>query len=138
VTDTDLATLPQWHPVKHWGQSQPAFACYNLCWQNSNQFADLPKTAFYRWHGEVHLKGNACVAQLNGVCTTGPVEDDTLIFTLPQGYRPKHTVIFRVASNKLGTDDGTVYVQAGTGKVVARKYQADGVDLNGISFRINN
>ena len=47
-------------------------------------------------------------------------------------------MIFHVAANAQGTMDGVVYVQAGTGNVTARVFDWGGVDLNAISFRIDN
>src|SRR4051794_2044771 len=87
--------------------------------------------AFYKWHGEVHLKGNVCVSQGQHCDGTNHDPTEFVIFTLPEGYRPARTVLFVVASGKDGTEQATVYVQASTGNVVARNFNWFGVDLDG-------
>jgi hypothetical protein len=144
VSAADLAALPPWVRVRAVHEPAPSFACFeadcDIIWSNTPSFPDLSRAGFYKWHGEVHLKGNVCTrGAASGACFQGRVDDgDHVIFTLPVGYRPAHTAIFLVASNVVGTEQGTVYIQASTGRVVARNFNADGVSLDGIAFRVDN
>src|SRR4051794_35890334 len=99
LTDADLAHLPAWHLVHPHGGAAPAFGCADpelgQCFMNSTYFDDLPSVAFYKWHGVVHLRGNVCVHGSLPSCRGALHQDtDAVIFTLPTGYRPKHTPMF--------------------------------------------
>jgi hypothetical protein len=137
ISGSDLAPLPQWHIVGASGE--PGFAyCGGVCdgayWQNATIASDTTQAAFYRYDGMVFLKGAVRPGNLTGPPNVG----DSTIFTLPAGFRPAHTGVFRVPSGPDGTDQATVYVQASTGNVVARDFAVESVWLDGISFRLDN
>jgi hypothetical protein len=138
INGVDLAPLPAWREVGAAGQ--PAFTsgsgCGSNCfWQNSG--GSDTTAAFYRFDGVVSLKGQVCNYYEFPPCISGTVTGDAVIFTLPTGYRPAHTVMFQVPTGPTGIETATVYVLA-TGDVVARDFDEKAVRLDGISFRLDS
>ena len=72
---------------------------------------------------------------MRGLIKSGTVADGTVIFTLPQGFRPKQKQIFIVFIS--GGGFGRVDVND-NGSVVAKIVNATYTSLSGISFLAKN
>ena len=82
-----------------------------------------------------YYKGPDNRVHLQGLIKSGTVADGTVIFTLPQGFRPKQTQIFIVFIS--GGGYGRVDVND-NGNVVAKVVNATYTSLSGISFLAEN
>ena len=82
-----------------------------------------------------YCKGPDNRVHLQGLIKSGPVADGTVIFTLPQGFRPKQKEMFIVFIS--GGGYGRVDVHD-NGNVVAKIVNATYTSLSGISFLAKN
>ena len=82
-----------------------------------------------------YCKGPDNRVHLQGLIKSGTVADGTVIFTLPQGFRPKQTQMFIVFISNGGYGRVDVNVN---GNVVAKIVNATYTSLSGISFLAKN
>ena len=82
-----------------------------------------------------YCKGPDNRVHLQGLIKSGTVADGTVIFTLPQGFRPKQTQMFIVFISNGGYGRVDVNVN---GNVVAKIVNATYTSLSGISFLAEN
>jgi len=110
-----LLTVEDWHYIGDDGE--PAF---NNNWVNrGNEPAAYYKDPF----GRVHLKGNL----------EGSASNNTIAFTLPEGYRPDNKQEFATVVTTTDAHN-TVTVQA-DGDVIIYGGSTNGAHLDGVSFR---
>ena len=98
-------------------------------WENWGPEKGATSAAFYRQDGRVYLKGQV---------KTGVAGTDSVIFTLPEGYRPEAFNIFPCIVS--GTELGRIHILA-NGDVIM--FSDDGTEkadnltsLDGISFKV--
>ena len=87
------------------------------------------------WAAAGYYKGSDNRVHLQGLIKSGTVADGTVIFTLPQGFRPKQTQMFIIFIS--GGGYGRVDVNE-SGSVVANTVNATYTSLSGISFLAEN
>lgn len=107
-------------PPEDWIEVQGGVGFQNS-WINYNDDVLWNTAAYYRDNSRVYLKG----------LIEGGIAD-TVVFTLPAGYRPVKECVFAVAASSLF---GEVRVQP-DGDVIFKAGTATYVSLDGISFRI--
>lgn len=84
------------------------------------------------YKGACYYKDKIGIVHLSGVITSGTVSTGTVVFTLPEGYRPSATLIFFQSSNGAMKridlkNDGTL--------TLGEDFNLGYLALDGISFR---
>lgn len=119
-------------------QTLPAWSTFTLA-TTSPQWVDY-NTATYQTHG--FTKTSAGVVVLKGIIKNGSTATDTVIGTLPEGYRPSKRLTFVASTYTAGggaNDSGTGRLSIWPdGKLVASEMNANWFDIDGIAFRVDD